>query len=409
MTSPRRTHLLILHGANGQDSALEEILGSEPSFQLTALHGAPGQAVQTVRSTHPDVIVMAGAHANLLMTVNELDERFPSTPIVVVLPELEQDRAQACLVNGARVCLVQPVDSDELISTIMQVHDKAERRRQSHAEAPATPHGRLIDVRGSKGGVGTTTTAVNLAIALHRETEKSVALVDGHLFSGDTSAALNITHNRSISDLVAHLAHLDDDLVATTLADHRSGIAVLSAPSEFEQADTITADDFRQILDALRKRYQYVVVDSAAAVDQITLATMDAADLLLLLTTPELAALKNAARLVQLGVRLGYPEHKLRLVVSRHNMAGAISPTDFERHLEYRTSFRLPHDSAVVGSLTRGEPLVTASRSSSAARAFANLAKAVATNAGWLGEPHAGKTPIARMLAWRPLRAAEAA
>ena len=409
MTSLRRTQVLILQGSSAQDSELGEILSSEPALQLTTVHVAHDQAVQTVSSAHPDVIILAGVHANILTTINELDEHFGSTPIVVVLPELEADGVQACLLNGARVCLVQPLDADELISTILQVHDKAVRRRQFYVDSPATPRGRLIAVRGTKGGVGTTTTAVNLAVALHQQTRTRVALVDGHLFSGDVSAALNITHNRSVSDLVAHVAHVDDDLIATTLAEHPSGIAVLSAPVEFEQADTITANHFRNALDALCQRYQYVVVDCAAAVDQITLATMDASDLLLLVTTPELAALKNASRLIQLGVRLGYPESKLRLVVNRDNMAGAISASDFEQHLDYRASFRLPQDSAVVGSLTRGEPLVTASRSSSAARAFANLARAASNNDGWLGEREVRKAPIARLLGWRPARTAEAA
>jgi pilus assembly protein CpaE len=205
------------------------------------------------------------------------------------------------------------------------------------------------------------------------------------------------------------VAHIDDDLIATTLADHHSGIAVLSAPPEFEQADAITADEFRQVLDALRQHYQYVVVDCAPTVDRITLATMDAADLLLLVTTPELAALKNASRLIQLGVRLGYPENKLRLVVNRNNMPGAISASDFEQHLDYRASFHLPQDSTVVSSLTRGEPLVTAARSSPAGRAFTNLARAVSNNHGWLGERAARKAPIARILAWRSARPAEAA
>jgi DNA-binding NarL/FixJ family response regulator len=142
MTPLRRTQVLILQGANTQDSTLGEVLGSEPTFQLTTVHVAPVQAVQTVRSTHPDVVILAGVHTNLLLLINELDEQFASTPIVVVLPELEQDRAQACLLNGARVCLSQPVDADELISTVIQVHDKAVRRRQFHTEAPAGPHGR---------------------------------------------------------------------------------------------------------------------------------------------------------------------------------------------------------------------------------------------------------------------------
>jgi len=217
--------------------------------------------------------------------------------------------------------------------------------------------GQLIAVRGSKGGVGTTAVATNLAVALHRQTKQPVALVDGDFFAGDVLAALNLESNRSVMDLISNAAHFDDDLLNTTFVTHSSGIDVLAAPSDFEQVERVKADAYQHMLEELRNHYAYVVVDCATGLDANTLAAVDVADVLLLVTTPELAALKNAARLIQLGARLGYDDNKLRLVLNRSNLPGAISSNDFEQHLSYRTSYKLPNDSGVSQALASGEPL----------------------------------------------------
>ena len=252
-------------------------------------------------------------------------------------------------------------------------------------QRPIEPtRGRLIAVRGTKGGVGTTAIATSLAVAVHRQTRQPTVLVDGYFYGGDVPVALNLTPPRSIVDLLPQLDRLDDDLFDTTLARHSSGIAVLAAPSDVEHVESIKADTYQQVLDALRTRYAYVVVDCSPFLDQTTIAALDQADTVLLVTTPDLAALKNAARFLRLGARLGYAEHKLRLVVNRFNQPGAVSSGDLEQHLSYRTSFRVPNDNAVSQSLNRGEPVA----SGKAAKTLTRLARAVVSNLGWEDQPH---------------------
>src|SRR6516164_8136859 len=101
--------------------------------------------------------------------------------------------------------------------------------------------GQLIAVRGSKGGAGTTAIATNLAVALHRQTKQSVALIDGDFFAGDVLAALNLASNRSVMDLLSNVGRFDDDLLTKTFVTHSSGIDVLAAPSDFEQVERVKA------------------------------------------------------------------------------------------------------------------------------------------------------------------------
>jgi pilus assembly protein CpaE len=173
--------------------------------------------------------------------------------------------------------------------------------------------------------------------------------------------------------------------------EHSSGLAVLAAPPDFEDAEAIRSDDYQRVLDALRTHYAYVIVDCSPAVDQNTLTALDMADLLLVVSTPEIAALKNTARLLELGARLGYTDAKMRLVLNRFNAPGALAPTDFAPYLAHRTSFLIPNDGTVVRSLTRGEPSVT-QRGSKAGKALDQLAKTVVENAGWADEPNGAST-----------------
>ena len=261
---------------------------------------------------------------------------------------------------------------------------------------PSEPtRGRLIAVRGTKGGVGTTAIATSLAVAVHRQTKQPTVLVDGYFYGGDVPVALNITPHRSILDLLPQLDRLDDDIFDTTLARHSSGVDVLAAPSDFEHVESIKAEPYQQVLEALRTRYAFVIVDCSPFLDQTTIAALDQADTVLLVTTPDLAALKNAARFLRLGLRLGYAEQKLRLVVNRFNQPGAVSSADLEQHLSYRISFRVPNDNAVSQSLNRGEPVA----SGKAAKVLNRLARTAVSNLGWEDEPRQSVSLFRR---WRP-------
>jgi pilus assembly protein CpaE len=266
----------------------------------------------------------------------------------------------------------------------------------------------LIAVRGAKGGVGASVVATNLAIAIREQTKQATALVDGQFFGGDVPVALNLKPTRSLLDLARHLNGLDGDMLRATLVEHSSGLAVLAAPPDFEDAEAIRSDDYQRVLDALRTHYAYVIVDCSPAVDQNTLTALDMADLLLVVSTPEIAALKNTARLLELGARLGYAESKMRLILNRSNAPGALAHADFEQHLAHSASFRIPNDGSVVRALTRGEPAVM-QRGSKAGKALQQLATIVVANAGWANEPNpAPGRGLLRFPTWRRHVSAEA-
>jgi pilus assembly protein CpaE len=404
-----RIHVLILRdelSVESQDDEQQEhsdqILGQDARFRVTVAKAGYGEAVRAAQAYNPDVILLEDVHTDPVELVSELDEAVQAIPTVVVLDESERSRIHACVVAGARGCLVRPFEPSVLLGTMIQTADRAARRRkqlEADLQITTAQRGRVVAMRGAKGGVGTSALAVNLAVTIGRQEGCRVALVDAHPFGGDLALALNLVPSRTLADLIPHLSGLDDDLLASVMTSHGSGIDLLSAPVDPEQGDLISAEQFYKVLDGLCSRYDYVVVDCGQSLDPISITALDMAYLVLLVSTAELAALKNVGRFFTLGAKLGYSEAKLRLVVNRHNALGSIARADFERHLGYRMSFGIPNDRAVHRSLTRGEPLVTLHRTSRAAKAIERLARTVVENAGWAGEIVAtsrrGRLPLA--------------
>jgi pilus assembly protein CpaE len=408
--SPTKIHVLVLRDEIPTmrarvDQPPEDFLPNEPRVHVTISKAAYGEAVRSIRQHRPDVIVLDGVLGAPPVLVAELDEAFAGTPLLVLLDEAEREHAHDCVVAGARGCLVRPVDPNALIRTIVQVHDKAvRRRRQIEAERVGGDRaGQVTAVRGVKGGVGTTFIATNLAISIQRQTRRRVLLIDSNLFGGDVPIALNMTPNRSIADLIPHVDALDDDLLESIVVRHDSGVAVLAAPTELERAETVRPEGFQRVLEVMRTRYDHVVVDVSPFLDQNSLVALDLSDMVLVVCTPEVAALKNAARLLELGGALGYAETKMRLLLNRAKGPGAVGRADIEKHLHYLISFTIPNDAtAVVRALNRGEPLVTCERGNRAAKAVDRLARTVLADRGWEGEP--GRSGVGGLLRLPSLR-----
>lgn len=367
----------------------EELLAHDGKFHVTVAPAAYGEGVRAARQHRPDIVIFDGVIGDPEAIVADVDEAMPRSSIVVILDDTEVERAHDCILAGARACLQRPTPAEELIRTVIQLHEKALRRRKQLQVAPEEG-GHLIAVRGSKGGVGATVIAANLAIALRRESERRVCLVDGNLFGGDATLALDILTNRSLTDLIPNLHALTDDFIAATVVTHASGVDVLAAPNELERAESVTPEQFQRVLEAVCTNYDFVIVDTSPFLDQNSLVVLDMASVILLICTPEIAALKNAARFLKLGAEFGYAEEKLRLVVNRLASSGSIVGNDIENHLHYRISAGIPSDgAAVVHSLNRGEPVVLSTPKSPVTRAINGLAHTLLQNEGWA----AGDTP----------------
>jgi pilus assembly protein CpaE len=363
------------------------VLEGEPSFKVTESPAGYGEAARAVQRAEVDIVIIDEVAGDPAAVVEQLDAASPDVPVVVLLPEEQQAMAQACILAGARAYLFRPIDASELVEAIQRIYEKEDRRRRKSNPHMSTKAGRLISVHGPKGGVGTTTIAVNLAVALWQQTGRRVALMDGSLLSGDVGVAMNIAHENSIADVVAHLRELDGDLLNETLVKHSSGIWVLPSPSELERAEVIGGAETSAVLAGLRQHFDIVVADTASRPDEHLLAALDLSDVVLVVCTPEIASLKNAARFLALAHELGYGDEKLKLTINRLSSQGSIPLKDIEANLRHKMAFGLPSDGIpVIEALNAGEPVVLMRPQARIARELRNVASELSNLLGLVEE-----------------------
>jgi pilus assembly protein CpaE len=198
------------------------------------------------------------------------------------------------------------------------------------------------------------------------------------LFFGHLDVMLNIRARNTIADLVPHANLLDPGLIGDVVVHHASGIDVLLSPNDVQVAQGMRAEDIYNIFSGVKKPYGYVVIDAGSALSENTVTMMDAADRILLVTTPDLVALHDASRFIQISRTLGYSPEKTMIVLNRSNLNGGVKPRDIETALRHEVFAQIPDDGAnVVRSLNRGIPLVMQYPRSPATQAIQKLAGTV--------------------------------
>jgi len=240
-----------------------------------------------------DVSVFSGEPA---LAVRQILAHCPEAVIVVTGSGAPASAISRAVSAGARGFLLKPYQPADLVATVRDAYESARalgRARPAHTTAR---RGKLIPVYSPKGGVGCTTIATNLAVALASKSY-SVALVDLDLQFGDVGSVLDLKSANSIADLLAQ-PEITEELVNDTFVTHSSGVKVLVAPENLSVVETIDAADAVALLKKLTGLFDYVICDLWSSLEELSIQTMRAADQVVLVTTPELPALRNLLRVV---------------------------------------------------------------------------------------------------------------
>jgi pilus assembly protein CpaE len=360
-----RTRLAIELAGAGQFSTIEELVSNlRVSRPVVAVFG-PGfvspmgfQHVHRVTGSHPEL--------GVIFAVHEL-----STD---VLQQALRAGARDAVVIGSEASLHQSVDRvGELLAGAVG------RAQASAASATfAGEPGRLIVVFSTKGGVGKTCIAINVAVAMARRSAAPVTLVDGDLQFGDVSVMLGLPPQHTVLDAAAAAQYGDLELVQQLAARHHpSGLMVLPAPIEPMPTDAMLPGEMVNICAALQQVSGHVVVDLPSQQSDYVLALIEAADEVLLVGSMDIPSIKNLKIGMQTLDLNAVAGSKLRLVLNHANAKVKLDVKEVERVLGLSANFPIPDDIAVPISVNAGVPVVLDDPRSPVARALERIAESL--------------------------------
>jgi pilus assembly protein CpaE len=359
---------LIVADAAGPEPVAAGVLkrfGFAPPLQAPTVEGA----LSLLRRDHFDLVVVP-LHELAPVQLAELDqlvrrERFSF--VIGTAPRSDPELIVRGLRAGIHEFLVSPPDPSELAGAV----DRLMRR------APAeVRRGQVFAVYSPKGGLGTTSIAVNLADAYARtHAESRVALADLSVGGGDVRVFLNLSPAYHMGDLVKKLDRADAELFYSLLTPTRRGIWVLPGPDDPELDDELGASRIGSMIDQLRVHFAFTVLDCEHHLSERTVAALDAADRVVLVTQLNVPSLRGMQRMLALCRQLGYPSEKLCVLVNRYKADDVLTLKDASQVLTCEVATTLPNDYQLSSSaLTQGVPVAQLSADAELSRSYARLA-----------------------------------
>jgi len=390
---PEKNRVLVVDDVAETRENIRKLLQFEADIEVVGTARTGREAVQLTEDLKPDVILMDINMPDMDgITATELiRQRNPASQIIILSVQGDPNYMRRAMLAGARDFLTKPPMADELISAVRRSGDMARQEKAKAIQttvsvsAVAQPalglgavDGKIIMVYSPKGGTGVTTVAVNLAITLNNE-ETRVVLVDGNLQFGDVAVFLNEQGKNTILDLAPRSDELDPEVVEGVMLKHSSsGLRVLAAPARPEHAEHVNSEQFAKLIKYLRQVYPYVVIDTSHMLDAITLATLDACDVLVLVVTQDIPAVKNVRLFLDLLNTIGIQRERVCFVMNKYDKRISITPEKVGENLKLPIVGVIPFDEGIgIPSVTRGVPFMIDNKTQPIARTIFSLAETV--------------------------------
>ena len=360
---------LIAANAAGSPEAVAAVL-TRFGFARTAYVDSREAALAQMRDEHFDLVILpvdAITPEDLVALEREI-RKDPTTSVIATAFTAEPDLIVRAMRAGTHEFLVNPPKPEELAGSV----ERLMRRSRSETE-----QGNLIAVYSGKGGLGSTSIAVNIAQAFATvQTDSRVALVDLVVAGGDVRVFLNLKPSYDISHLIAKGSQVDAELLNSVLTPCPGGVWALPTGDSPEDQDMFDSSAVTSVLSLLRQHFAITVVDCEHHLSEATLTALDAADRIVLVTQLTVPALRSTQRTLAVCRRLGYDDSKLCVVVNRYQSGDVLPVKDAEDLLQTQVYWKLPNDYRLsAASLTRGVPVTIEDPNAKLSRSYADLVK----------------------------------
>ena len=394
--SGEKIQVLIVDDIAETRENIRKLLQFESDVEVVGAARSGKEAIELAQETDPDVVLMDINMPDMdgIAATENIRRISPHTQIVILSVQGDPNYMRRAMLAGARDFLTKPPTIDELVSAIRRAGEMAQ---QEKAKVPTfmpggigaggrgtgglpVSTGKIITVYSPKGGTGSTTIASNLAVTLHNA-ETQVVLVDGNLQYGDVAVFFNEQERHHVADLAARAKELDREVVEDVMITHAdSGIKILAAPPRPEDAESVDGDQFSLLLEFLRKIYPYVIIDGPSVLNEIGLSAFDISDIIILITTQDIPAIRNARMFLDLTKVLGIENQRIVVAMNNFDKRIGITPDKVSDSFKTEVSAVIPYDrKTIIPSINRGVPfmMVDKNKSLPLARAMLDLAEVV--------------------------------
>jgi pilus assembly protein CpaE len=295
--------------------------------------------------------------------------------IFLTSSNLEPNLLLQALRAGAKEFFTQPIKKEEVKDAFLKFK---ERREKVKFDGEKKKRGKIIDVIGSKGGVGNTTLAVNVATSLIESAGSPlVALIDMNLLFGEIPIFLNIESGFNWGEVARNISRLDSTYLMSILYKHSSGVYVLPSPTGLDGVNVATPEIIEMLLGLMRNVFDYIVIDGGQALDDISLKILEMSDTVLLVAILSLPCLTNVKRLLWIFQKLGYPQQDIiKIIINRHHKKkSVISLKEAEESINQKIFWFVPNDyPTTMSAINQGKTLSSVAPGAEVSRNLKELA-----------------------------------
>jgi pilus assembly protein CpaE len=330
--------------------------------------------LRLVRSLQPNIVVLEllPDAEPTLEAVRKIHEEMPSTGIILLSPDVSPQLILAGIRSGAHEFLTLPLDITEVDRAVNRIRDI-----MAHVQSGGRRRGRLVAIYPAKGGVGGSSVATNLALALTLQPETKVALADFNLQIGDLALMLDIDPEHSFARAVED-GTIDEAKLESLLARHRSGVRLLTVCDHPEESDLVLRNHVPELFGLLTQMFDWVIADLGRHIDERSIELLDLADDVVLVTAQNVPTIRNTRRYLDLFERLEIHRDRVRLIVNRFESTTKISLRDLENTIGRDVFWSLPNEYRPMrAAIDSGNPILLDSPRSRLSKSYRDLGRAL--------------------------------
>jgi pilus assembly protein CpaE len=377
---PDNLSIGIVDADESQRKHLREQLDKHDHVEISGEYTDVALDRELIQANDPDVLIIELDSPEdpyrTLELVESLKLAHPSMAVIVNSSRNSSELIMSALRAGVQEYLHRPVNAEDLDKAL----DKF-RTLRSHSSITSDSTGRIISVFSKRGGLGVTTIAVNLSLALSEVSDQRAALVDLDLQLGDVSSFLDLAPQYDILDACGDGEAVDVTKLQSCMTPHKSGVSVLAEPENPRDSEQVTDSQVRQILSQLRSMYRHVVVDASHVINEATAGALEQSHSILVVTVATISSVRATKRTLGLFRSMGVDQGNVHVVVNRASRSDSIKVDEIESTLDHPVFWTIPNNyRAAIDAINTGIPLINGKRPSNVGKSIMQLAETLMNN-----------------------------